>query len=242
MSLYRELVYMVLDELKLISDDSHFQEEHVIFLLDKYRALLLKQNYGTLAREIPDSNYQTICLDLEPYSVGDSCGSEDYLRSTNTVPYLLDIGLPRVTSLDPFKGNFTYVSMDRFKYVGNNRFLKNEVYGTIAPDQYLYMKSNNPQMYHLKKVKVTGVFEDSLKAAELSCDDTDNKICDVMDRQFPIEEALIQPLIQMAVQELGNKLLIPADDVNNASDDLQKLAQYIAQNLKKRRNTDTDND
>jgi hypothetical protein len=63
-----------------------------------------------------------------------------------------------------------------------------------------------------------------------------------MDRQFPIEEALIQPLIQMVVQELGNKLLMPADDVNNASDDLQKLAQYIAQNLKKRRNTDTDND
>jgi hypothetical protein len=42
MSTYREMIHMVLDELKVISDDSHFQEEHVMFLLDKYRGFLLK--------------------------------------------------------------------------------------------------------------------------------------------------------------------------------------------------------
>ena len=43
MATYKELVYMCLDELKLKSDDSFIQQEHIIFLLDKYRAFILKQ-------------------------------------------------------------------------------------------------------------------------------------------------------------------------------------------------------
>ena len=35
MSKYSELVYMVLDEIKGMSDDHSFTEDHVIFLLDK---------------------------------------------------------------------------------------------------------------------------------------------------------------------------------------------------------------
>ena len=42
MSTYRELVYLVLDELKLVSDDSTFTEDHVVFLLNRYRTFLLK--------------------------------------------------------------------------------------------------------------------------------------------------------------------------------------------------------
>ena len=43
MSKYSELVYMVLDELKGMSDDFSFTEDHIVFLLDKYRAFILKQ-------------------------------------------------------------------------------------------------------------------------------------------------------------------------------------------------------
>jgi hypothetical protein len=40
--LWKELVYIVLDELKLVSDDSTFTEDHVMFTLNKYRAFVLK--------------------------------------------------------------------------------------------------------------------------------------------------------------------------------------------------------
>jgi hypothetical protein len=40
--LWKELVYMVLDELKLVSDDSTFTEDHVMFTLNKYRTFVLK--------------------------------------------------------------------------------------------------------------------------------------------------------------------------------------------------------
>lgn len=63
---------MTLDSLKLASDDSYFTAEHIIFLVSKIRSALLKQTYDNIKKEIPESNYQTICLDLEP-----STGFED---------------------------------------------------------------------------------------------------------------------------------------------------------------------
>ena len=42
MSTYRELIYMVLDQLKAISDDRYIEEEHIIFLLKKYRISILE--------------------------------------------------------------------------------------------------------------------------------------------------------------------------------------------------------
>lgn len=229
---------MVLDELKLISDDSHFQEEHVLFLLDKYRSFLLKQRYSDVRKEIPESNYQTICVDLEQVNAvnGTPCAGEDYMKSLQEIPNMMQVGKQKISSLDYFQGNFTYTNNERFKYVGNNKYLKNQIYGTIAPDNHLYLKSNNPQMYYLEKVKVTGIFEDSSKAAELQCSDASGeKPCDVMDMEFPIEEALIPPMIELIVKELSGHAYQPADNENNATDDLDRLANYIARNMKERR-------
>ena len=57
MKTYRQLIYLVLDELKLISDDSTYTEEHIMTLLSNYRAFLLKQRYSDVRKEIPITNY-----------------------------------------------------------------------------------------------------------------------------------------------------------------------------------------
>lgn len=238
MATYKEIVYLCLDELKLTSDDSHFVEEHVLFLADKYRGLLIKQHYKDIRKEIPESNYQTICVDLKRVSAidGTPCTGADYMKSLQEIPNMMQVGKQKISSLDYFQGNFAYTNNERFKYVGNNKYLKNQIYGTIAPDNHLYLKSSNPQMYYLEKVKVTGIFEDSSKAAELQCPDASGeKPCDVMDMEFPIEEALIPPMIELIVKELSGHAYQPADNENNATDDLDRLASYIARNMKERR-------
>ena len=53
MNTLREMVYMVIDQLKNLSDDSYYTEEHIIYLLNKYRALLLKQRYSDVKRQVP---------------------------------------------------------------------------------------------------------------------------------------------------------------------------------------------
>ena len=42
---YREIVYMCLDTLKITSDDSIFNEDHILFLINRYRSILLQQKY-----------------------------------------------------------------------------------------------------------------------------------------------------------------------------------------------------
>lgn len=226
MSTYKELVYMCLDELKLYSDDALYTEEHIIFLLGKYRTFLIKQRYSDVKKQIPESNYQTICLDLieVPAISGEPCEGGSYLRSKEKIPFLMKIGNPRVYPIDYYQGEITYVSRDRMRYVGYNKYLQNIIYASLGPDNYLYFKSFNPQFLYLEKVRITGIFEDTLAASELQCpDESGDIVCDVLDREFPIENALIPPLIQLVVEELTKAEYKPEDKENNSDDDLSEV-------------------
>ena len=226
MSTYKELVYMCLDELKLYSDDALYTEEHIMFLLGKYRTFLIKQRYSDVKKQIPESNYQTICLDLieVPAISGEPCEGGSYLRSKEKIPFLMKIGNPRVYPIDYYQGEITYVSRDRMRYVGYNKYLQNIIYASLGPDNYLYFKSFNPQFLYLEKVRMTGIFEDLKAASELQCpDESGNIVCDVLDREFPIENALIPPLIQLVVEELTKAEYKPEDKENNSDDDLSEV-------------------
>lgn len=226
MSTYKELVYMCLDELKLYSDDALYTEEHIMFLLGKYRTFLIKQRYSDVKKQIPESNYQTICLDLikVPAISGEPCEGGSYLRSKERIPFLMKIGNPRVYPIDYYQGEITYVSRDRMRYVGYNKYLQNIIYASLGPDNYLYFKSFNPQFLYLEKVRMTGIFEDTLAASELQCpDENGDTVCDVLDREFPIENALIPPLIQLVVEELTKAEYKPEDKENNSDDDLSEV-------------------
>lgn len=231
MSTYRELVYLVLDELKLTSDDALFNEEHVMFLLGKYRGLLLKQQYKDIKKEIPESNYQTLCLDLiqVPSITGEPCEGGTYLRSKEKIPFLMPVATPRVYPEDYYQGDITYVSRERMKYVGYNRWLPNIIYASIGPDNYLYFKSFNPQYLYLEKARLTGIFEEPEKAAELECN-RDESTCDPMDMKFPLEEALIPQVVELVVRELSRPEYLPEDKQNNADDGLSEVTSQSKKN------------
>lgn len=223
MSTFREIVYMCLDELQLSSDDATFTEEHIIFLASNYRALLLKKEYLDLKKPIPESNYQDICLDLEQFSpFGDDPCGELYLRSTAKIPDMLPIGTPTMSGIDFMSGDITYISRERIRYVGYNKFLKNIIYATLGPDQRVYLKVNNPQTLYLEKIRFSGIFEKPDEAAKLSCEGADEGtvVCDILDKEFPLEEALVPLMIELIVKEISNAIYRPADEENNANDDL----------------------
>ena len=118
----RELVFICLDELKLsASDDSFFNENHVRFLLNKWRARLLKQEYdNNKNKKASESAYQTICLDLEdnsPLGNDVNCG-ETFRRSTTAIPPMLQyVG-------DPILSAGGIFSNDRIVYVSRQRMRK----------------------------------------------------------------------------------------------------------------------
>lgn len=223
---YREIAYMCLDQLKIASDDSYYTVEHVIFLVSKVRALLLRQKYSDIKKEVLQSNYQTICLDLiqVPAIIGEPCEGGPYLRSREKVPSTISVGNTIVYPIDFYQGvHITYIDRERMRYVGENKWLKNIIYVSKGPDEYLYFKSSNPQYLYLEKVRMVGIFEDPEKALELECDTEENSSCDILDKKFPLEEGLIPQVIEMVVKYLSGSVYRPKDQENNASDDLSTL-------------------
>ena len=231
---YREATYAILDLLKQSSDDAYYTEEHVLFLASKMRAAILKQTYSNIKKEIPESNYQTICLDLieVPAIAGEPCEGGTYLRSKQKIPTTLPVGNTKIYPVDYYQGEITYVSRERMRYVGHNKWLQNIIYASLGPDQYLYFKSSNPQYIYMKQVRMNGIFEDAEAAAKLQCEGQDENTCDVLDTQFPLEEGLVTVLIEMAVKFLSGSIYKPKDPNNDASDNLSELVSFLRQNLK----------
>lgn len=237
MSTYREVVSMALDELKSVSDDAYYTEGHVIFLLGKFRAFLLKKEYGDATNSygrqsiaarkyVPESNYQTICLDLETVDAHPGlCEGGKMVRSTKKLPQVLHVGIKSVYPRDYYAGGITYVERERMRHVGHDRWRANVIYASVGPDGHLWLKSANPRYLYLKRARFTAVFEDADKAAEMSCDDG---VCDILDSDFPLEEALISPVIQMTVAELARPLGMPEDVTNNSADDNGTAVRQVA--------------
>lgn len=236
MTTYREVVFMALDELKLISNDATYTPEHLIFLADKMRALLLDRRYRDARKgEVSRSNYQEICLELVevPAIPGTTCYGE-YLRSTEKVPSLMNIGIKHIYPVDYFNSeHISYIPLERMPYVGYNKWLSNMIYVTKGPDDYLYLKSSNPQFLYLKKLKIDAVFQNSQEATKLSCGNSIDSNCDILDSEFPLEDTLISVLIQLMVQELSGARYLPTDKQNNASDDMSGLMEVTPKTLQK---------
>lgn len=230
--LVKEIVYMVLDLAKAAtSDDSYFNEDHVIFLLKKYRSFLIKkeQEKQKATTDIASEfEYQQICLDLEkvPAIDGEPCTGGYYLRTTKKIPKILEDNQPRVYPVDFYQGiNISYIPRDRMRYVGTNKFLQNIIYVSLGPDLHLYLSSSNPQFLYLKKLRMSAVFEDFDDISCYLCDgDGNSKACDVLDEVFPIREYLVPTLMELVVKELTSAKYQPVDEHNNAADDISKVS------------------
>lgn len=237
--LVKDIVYIIMDMVKLVSDDTILTEDHVITLCKNYRALLLKKeqekNKG-IANLTSEFDYQQICLDLEkvPAIDGEPCTGGYYLRTVQQIPKLLDNIKPKIYPIDYYQGiNISYVSRDKMKYVGTNKFLKNIIYVSLGPDLHLYLNSVNPQFFYIKKLRMSAVFEDFDAASSLLCDNSGNTVsCDVLDTEFPISSYLVPQLIEMVVSNCIGASWRPKDGVNNANDDLADLATFINRNVK----------
>ena len=135
----------------------------------------------------------------------------------------MKIGNQKVYPTDYFQGEITLVSRERLRYVGHNKYLKNIIYCAIGPDKHLYFKSQNPNHLYLKKVRMTGIFDDVEKASELQCSDNNENNCDILDREFPLESALVPTIIELIVKELSSTIYQPQDEENDANDNLSEV-------------------
>lgn len=228
MATFREIADMVLDLLKESSDDAFYTREHAIFLACRIRATLLDRKYSKSRNKsfssVSDENMQTVCFVLEQTEVVPDGCEGIWLRSTEKMPETLDVSEPRIyAASDVIHSMVTWIPVERMPYVGYNKWLKNIIYATKSnTEDRLYLSSVNNQFIHLKKVKVRAVFSDPLKAAELECEQSDEN-CDILDKEFPLEESLVATCIELTVQEITGQRFAPEDKKNDASDGLSDV-------------------
>lgn len=224
MAKFNEVIYMIFDTLKIKSDDSSINTDHIAFLMLNYRTMLLEQRYTDQKKSIPSSNFQTICVELEEDV---DCINGNQVLSKDTIPGFTNLKGNETVTISPI-GNqfsrleFTYVSSERFPYVGHNKWLKNMVYFTTGNDSKLYLSGNNPNFKYLEKVSISAMFDNPIEALDMSCDEEGNA-CDYMESKFPLESALIPVLINMVVEHLSITRDKPEDNINDASDTLSGI-------------------
>ena len=230
----RELVFLVLDELKINSDDSYFNEDHVVFLINKYRSFVLKKELEKENKPLSSTNAQLICLDLIEVRDEDNLCGEPILRTEQPIPSLVNDCKVSIYPVNYFEGDhIIYTTMERMRYTTYNKWTKNLIYAAKGPDNYLYLKSSNPQYLYLEKLKMKAVFEDFESAAQYACDESGEELnCDILDMKFPIENALVPIIVEMVVKELLGASYRPKDSINNSNDDISDIVAWVRRNMK----------
>lgn len=223
---YRELVYMALDALKIHSDDAKFTEDHVIFLLNKYRAYVLYQKYSKTLEGVNYKNYQTINIDTMG-NVNDRPSGGYYICSTKAIPEILNIALPRVQSATLIDEQIVFTNENRLRYTGHNRFLSKIVYSCLGNNNYLWIKHFNQIIIPYPKYQLFAIFANPNEAYDFNEDNTE-----VLDREFPIEELLVPSVLELVLKDLTNGIYKPTDTTNDAQDALSDLAGFLRRNMK----------
>lgn len=225
MTTYKELVYMVLDELKAKSDDFYYTEDHIIFLLEKYRAFLLKQKYRTPKSVVLNSNYSYIELPQiknqgRPINANFSCCS-------------IPIAFPKLT-IKSNKTNkeviFNYCTEDRRLFLRQSNYLKNMNYFYFLNNNLFLdfgIKLFNDENFKEFNVSLKIILESPSKVYQSLNEDVN-----ILDSTFPLEESLISPLLEMVVKDLTSAMFKPEDDVNNGKDETGDLNKFMYQNTK----------
>lgn len=218
----REIIYSVFEKLKILTDDSDLTEEFISSLIDSKRAMLLKQQFGKSPWDMPLQAQQEICLTLEVADAidGVTCFGK-ILRSKLKLPSSVKIrgkqGPLLVRKMDRMQISINIVPIERLPFLGHNQFLANQLYAAVDYDGKLYLFSNNSSHMFLSALKVTDVFEAPDDATEMSCD-TEFSYIDPWDQDYPIESAMVDPLVNIIMQELTKTLSLPQDNVNDAED------------------------
>lgn len=228
MTTYREAIYMCLDLFKASSDDFYFTEDHIAYLLDKCRALLLKQRYGNDPKKhVPYTNYQTVTIQFD----SPTNKSTKVMTSKNEVPYLLQLGIPRIVAKDKdyYEYRYELVSRERLPFTGNNKYTKLITYCALNNNNKVLMNTNDSFWSYNEdsdiytyvgptEFDLVGIFENPREIYEAQNTKPFDKISE-LDRIIPIEEGLIMQLIDLVVKELANSVYQPVDETNDNRDD-----------------------
>ena len=160
------------------------------------------------------------------------------LKSVEKIPEKLDVGTMSLFTRNLAEYNISFVSMNKLKFAGSNRYAKNQIYAAMNGG-YLFISSSNPTIQYLEKIGLTGIFEDVEAASELAVEidgcmneNSTEANCDPYDNDFPLEDELMPQLIDYLLKQTIGAAYRPEDSQNNSNDDLSNIHGFVRQHMK----------
>lgn len=215
-----KILHSIIEKINANSDDSKAEYPllWLSYLVGNKRAFLIKQQYQDARKEIPNVLKQTVCLKLDKYDFDTDVCIGSILKSTSAVPQQIDLNGRKSVSfkIKGFNIFLNYVQYERFKFVGENNKLKNQLYFTLDENGYVFVKANNEYYKVLEDICVTGVFQDPLDAL-LGCDPNMS--------EYPIEASMLDVIEQLIFKDLAIEMSIGNDNVNNSQEETIRTRQ-----------------
>jgi hypothetical protein len=214
------------------SDDSRLTPRHIYNKILTVRSKLISQE-AKKRQKINQWSYQTIpCIELIKAEVHECpclppLGCE-ILRSKYPIPKpMTDLNTHLIQSVTTLDGSviFSEITWNEKKYKASNKYTANK------PDYYI--RNNYLYITHrsgLKVITLTGLFDDPITAEDFPsfCEDcTDCEDCtSPLDKEFPIDNDMIDTLIDICKQELIEQFSqMIEDSSNNSSDTLPETSK-----------------
>jgi hypothetical protein len=218
----REIIYTVIEKIKANSDDSKITEEFISSMIDTKRAFLLKQQYSKSSWNIPIELKQEVCLSIEVVNTIDGfCEAGKTIRTSesllNPIKIKGRVGPLMIRREDGFAIPINMIPVERMPYVGSNSFIANLTYAAIDMDNKLILFSKDDKLKFIKKIRVTDIYESPDEAYLSMCSVSDENI-EPWDRDYPVELAMIDPIVDLIMKDLLNVITIPEDKSNDADD------------------------
>ena len=209
------------------SDDSRLSNRHVYSKIRSTRSILIKREQDKKVKTNPWNIQVLNCIQLEvvdPSScdcvISSGC---KLLRSKCKLPKpiqsKLGTGVENVSTIDG-SNVFSPTTWAKKRYKSGNKYTS-DVSDYFIRDEYLYVTHNTL----LTTIAVGGIFEDPYAVEEFNANGDcacatykDQPCVNPMDSQLALDEFLVEPLMQLCVQELIQVFaMMPEDKENDAS-------------------------
>jgi hypothetical protein len=217
-----ELVYSIREAIRQDVDDSDIDNREILFEINIQRALYYTNEFNKNNRSFDEDVTQAICMKLEVADKSD-CGCQlsgcTVMRTVKPLPPTLKLhtsnAIVRVTGIDAFSKNMSFVPFSRILYVGDGKFDQDHVYVTQHANGHLYLKSSNNLVKLMEYIYVVAVFENPLDAADFTDCNTEAS-CYSADSQYPMKANVLAYIKDLIVNRFTRKLSVPEDKANNA--------------------------
>lgn len=205
------------------SDDTRLTSRHIYNKILTVRSKLITQE-SKKKQKINQWNYQTLsCVELEkalPYEC--PCVPQigcEILKTKHPLPKpLTNLNNHLIQSVTSLDGSIIYseIGWIEKKYKSSNKYTGNKPDYYIRDEKIYITHKNGPKI-----ISITGVFEDPLEAENYpSICNTESEECESpLERELPIDNDMVDTLVEMSVNELIILFSQSQEDLTNNSRD-----------------------